>query len=81
VITGFPRALEEVGKVATFGKKKYSRGGWKTVPNGDLRYTSALIRHMLANAKGEKIDSETGLTHLGAIAWNALAILELELSK
>ena len=79
VLNGFPRALEEVGKVSTFGRQKYTRQGWLDVEDGINRYTSAMMRHMVAKAKGEIIDPETGLSHDGAIAWNALAICELEM--
>ena len=79
VLNGFPRALEEVGKVATFGRQKYTRQGWLDVEDGISRYTSAMMRHMVAKAKGGIIDPETGLAHDGAIAWNALAICELEM--
>ena len=81
VLNGFPRALEEVGKVSTFGRQKYTRQGWLDVEDGINRYTSAMMRHMVAKAKGEIIDPETGLSHDGAIAWNALAICELEMKE
>ena len=78
IINGFPRALKEVGRVATFGKNKYSRGGFLEVDDGINRYTSAMIRHLLADAEGEELDPEMGLPHLAAVAWNALAVLELK---
>lgn len=73
----FPHALSGVADVATFGARKYTRNGWRTVPNGLQRYTDAMHRHLLAAAKGEVCDPESGLPHLHHVAWNALAIAEL----
>lgn len=79
IINGFPRALLSVGEVGTFGANKYSANGWMSVPNGVERYTDAMYRHLLAEATGERLDAQTGLTHAAAAAWNALARLELML--
>ena len=77
VLGGFSRALHEVGRVGTFGANKYSDNGWMEVPNGINRYTDAMLRHHMAEQTGEKLDSETGLSHAAATAWNALARLDL----
>lgn len=74
----FPNALEGVCSVATFGAKKYKRSSWHTVENGIQRYHDAMVRHMLAKGRGEEIDPESGRPHSWHIAWNALAISELE---
>ena len=76
---GFPRALEAVGQVSTFGANKYSPGGWQHVEDGVVRYTDALYRHLLAEARGEDVDLDSGLLHAAHSAWNALARLELML--
>lgn len=76
----FPRALNEVAKVATFGAKKYQRGSWQTVPDGETRYFDALARHLIARGL-EDADPESGISHLAHAAWNALAVLELELRR
>lgn len=73
VLGGFGKALHEVGKVGTFGAKKYSDNGWREVPNGKERYTDALYRHLLQ----EGLDDESGIEHAAHAAWNALARLEL----
>ena len=75
----FPHALSGVADVATFGARKYTRNGWRTVPEGLQRYTDAMHRHLLAAAKGERLDPDSGLPHCAHIAWNALALAELEL--
>lgn len=78
---GCPHALEAVAQVLTFGAQKYAAHSWQTVPEGEERYKSALLRHLTAVGKGEEIDSESNLHHLAHAACNALFILELELRK
>ena len=77
VLQGFPRALYEVGEIATYGAGKYTRDGWKSVPDGFNRYTGALMRHLIMESAGEYQDDESGYTHAAHAAWNALARLEL----
>lgn len=81
VFSGFANALEEVGKVGTFGAKKYSDDGWRSVPDGTARYSDALLRHLLKEATGEVLDTDSGLLHAAHAAWNALARLELLLAE
>lgn len=76
----FGRALTEVAEVGTIGAKKYTRGGWQTVPDGINRYTGAMLRHLLAEQREER-DSETNMYHAAQVAWNALARLELILRE
>ena len=78
---GCPNALEAVGQVLTFGAQKYAAHSWQTVPEGDERYKSALLRHLLAVGNGEADDPESNLPHLAHAACDALFILELELRK
>lgn len=80
VVQDFPRALLAVGEVATFGAQKYAAHSWRHVPDAAARYYDAFIRHQLAAAAGEQIDRESGLPHAAHVAWNALALLELELA-
>lgn len=75
----FPRALLNVAKVAGFGAKKYTRGGWISVPDAEHRYDDALGRHLLKRHIEGPNDLESELKHLAHAAWNALAILELAL--
>ncbi len=78
-ISGFPRAMAEVARVTTKGAEKYSDNGWQAVPNGACRYMDAFARHMLALARGEVFDGDTGCIHKAQMAWNLLASLELEM--
>jgi hypothetical protein len=77
----FAAALNGVAKVSQMGHDKYGEwGGWRRVENAQQRYSDALLRHLHYYAMGEKLDIESGLSHLAHAAWNALAILELELA-
>ena len=81
VLGGFARALEEVGKVGTYGAQRYSPDGWKHVKDGVARYDNAMLRHWFSRRTEGKIDPTTGLMHQAHAAWNALAVLELMLTK
>ena len=80
IIDDFPRALNAVAQIATYGANKYARSSWTTVPDAETRYRDAMVRHQLAfSTEGlYSIDEESGLLHLAHFAWNALAILELQ---
>ena len=73
----FPLALAAVNEVAKEGAKKYTKGGWVTVPAGVQRYGNAMMRHHCKRLGGEDCDKDTGLLHAAHAAWNALAVLEL----
>lgn len=81
VLLAFSRALEAVGEVGTYGANKYTDNGWIEVPNGVARYTDAMLRHLLKEAKGELKDMDTELLHAAHTAWNALARLDLILRE
>ena len=81
LVQDFPRALTAVAWVSTFGAAKYAAHSWKLVPRAGERYEDALHRHILAQASGEVNDPESGLPHAAHVAWNALALLELQLRK
>lgn len=81
VIISFALAMQEIGKVGTFGAAKYTDDGWESVPDGRKRYTDAMLRHLLSEGAGERYDPESGLLHAAHTAWNAIARLELELRE
>lgn len=66
-----------VVKVATYGAKKYTDGGWLSVPNGIRRYRAAAIRHRIA-METEENDRESGLPHAWHVEWNLWAVYTLE---
>ena len=66
--------LEEVVGLYTFGTLKYGENNWQKLENGESRYRAALFRHLLLHIKGERIDPESGYSHLAAVIWNAIAM-------
>ncbi len=58
-----PIALQEIGRVLTFGAQKYGANNWRKGINY-TRLIAALMRHMNAYNAGEDIDSESGMSHL-----------------
>lgn len=76
-IAYFPDAISGVASVSAFGASKYAWQGWRHVSNGIDRYTDAMVRHLIAEGKGEALDPESGLPHAWHVAWNALARAEL----
>ncbi len=81
VIGYFPRAINAVAEVSTFGASKYCWNGWETVPDGVARYSDAMVRHLTKEGKGEVFDGDSGLHHAAHTAWGALARLELMLRE
>ena len=75
-------ALDSVGDVLTYGKKKYPKPEETWLVNStqeDIsRYRAALVRHLSAKAQGEVFDVESGLPHDAHIATNSLFIIALE---
>jgi hypothetical protein len=70
--------VEEIVKVLEFGAKKYARDNWQHVLGAEQRYQAAAFRHMIAYNKGEKVDPETGLSHLAHAGCCLLFLLALE---
>lgn len=81
VILNFPLAIEQIGIAGTYGANKYSMDNFVKVPDAVNRYTNALFRHLIAEAKGETLDPETGLMHSIHATWNAVARLEMILRE
>lgn len=80
-VSDFAKAILAVANVATYGAKKYTKRGWRTVPDGIERYSEAMMRHLLAHSAGEMMDPESNHTHMAHVCWNALAVLELMIAK
>lgn len=69
-------SLEEIARVFEFGAAKYSRGNF--AEGGGLEYSrviNSLLRHVLAFARGEDIDPESGFSHLAHAGCNVLMLL------
>lgn len=81
VLVEVPHAFEKVGTLLGFGADKYSVGNWDKVPEGELRYLDALMRHLTSHHKGERVDPESGELHLAHAAVNIMFLLDKELRK
>lgn len=72
-------ALTEIAKVMTFGAKKYDAHNWR----GGFKYSrliAAILRHVLAYNGGEKLDPETGISHLAHAGCGIMFLLEFEVT-
>lgn len=81
LIQYFPRAGYAVAEISTFGANKYAWKGWEGVQDGINRYSDAMMRHILSEARGEEVDPDSKLLHAAHAAWGALARLELILRE
>ena len=74
-----PKAIMEVAKVLTFGAEKYGAENWKELEDLQNRYLAGALRHIFAHMDGEKLDPETGLSHMAHALCCLLFKLEIEL--
>lgn len=68
-------AILELGKVLTFGAKKYDAHNWRKGLHFS-RLIGAILRHVLAYSGGETIDPESGLNHLSHAMCGCMFLLE-----
>lgn len=81
----FPRATMAVAGLSLYGANKYSWAGWRSVSDGIGRYGDAVGRHLVKESIEGLLDQEVlndpkypaEILHATAVAWNALARLEL----
>ena len=71
-----PDAELAVARVLTFGAEKYARDNWRKVPDMDVRYMDAALRHLNAYRRGESVDSESGESHLAHAACCIMFLLQ-----
>lgn len=75
-------ALEETARVLGFGANKYGENNWRDGGKyslGTKRPLAAALRHIFAYLDGEKIDPESGLSHLGHAMCSVMFALKAEL--
>ena len=68
-----PKFIEGLAEVMTQGANKYGRDNWQECKEPH-RYLDALLRHTLKYWDGEKVDTESGKSHLYHIVFNAMAL-------
>lgn len=66
--------IEGVAEVMTFGANKYSKNGWKCVPEGRDRYFAAMMRHYVAMRDNKHLDPDSKLHHWKHFVTNAVFI-------
>lgn len=76
----FPNAINAVIKRSQQGHEKYLEAdsdwkNWERVDNGYIAYSNALMRHIFNNGEDDSIEHDI------AVAWNALARLEIRLRE
>ena len=76
-----PVATEALAEILTYGAEKYAPNNWQLVSNPEERYTDALLRHLESYRAGEKIDPESGFSHLKHAITNIAFLLHFEKIK
>lgn len=72
---------QAISRVARYGYQKHAcYDSWKEQEN-PLVYADALERHLAEVLDGNFFDSESGLSHLDAVVWNAQALTHLVYKK
>jgi hypothetical protein len=68
-----PEFIKGLGRIVSFGAAKYSAENWKKAEPEDIdRIKGALLRHIMDYMSGDKIDQETGESHLYHAACNLM---------
>lgn len=57
------------------GAAKYGEGNWQHLERFEDRYFAAIMRHMTAWKSGERIDPDSGLSHLAHAACSVLFLM------
>jgi len=73
--------VEQVVDVLQYGDTKYPAedgANWKRLDNAENRFRDAVMRHWSAYLTGEKVDPETGKSHLAHLITNALFLMHFE---
>lgn len=73
-----PEFEEDIANILTMGANIYAPNSWQHVEDGKNRYYAALRRHLNAWRKGEKIDKESGMSHLAHAACNVMFLMHFE---
>lgn len=75
-----PASQERMAEVLQFGADKYGDNNWRK--GGEklslLSVLDSMKRHILAIEKGEDLDEESGLDHIGHVLCNAAFIAQLK---
>ena len=72
--------LESVIRVMKLGKGRYGFENWKK-PFDKTRLRNAMLRHAVADMKGEYIDPDSGEPHISHVVCNAMFLYYHELKE
>ena len=67
-------AMDEIARVYAFGAEKYAAHNWRKGYEWSKSFSS-LCRHIFAWWRGEDLDPESGLSHLGHAGFHVLGLL------
>jgi hypothetical protein len=68
-----PEFIKGLGRIVSFGAEKYSARNWQKADPEDVeRIKGAMLRHIMDYLSGDKIDMETGESHLYHAACNIM---------
>ena len=70
--------VRDIVRVLEHGARKYEPENWRRVPNARRRYFSAMMRHILAWWRGERIDADSGFPHLACAGCSLLFLAALD---
>ena len=70
-------SLEDMVRVLEFGAEKYSPDNWKKGLD-QKEIVESMLRHIFAYMRGEKMDPESGLPHVGHIQCNAMFLAYMD---
>ena len=70
-----PEAILGLGEVLAYGATKYKPNSWQNVDDGINKHYAALMRHAVAWHSGERIDTESGYSHMKHVMSNAMFLL------
>jgi hypothetical protein len=73
-------ALDEIARVYAFGAEKYAAHNWRKGYEWSKSF-SAMMRHLWAFWRGEDLDPESGLSHLGHAGFHVLGLLTFWLKR
>ncbi len=69
------KEIGEIVEILGFGANKYGKYNWQKVTPFKERYFSALIRHLVAWHNGERLDPESGKSHLAHAGCNLVFLM------
>jgi len=73
------KSIKEIVKVLMFGAEKYGVANWQELDNPRDRYWNACVRHLTDWKLGERVDPETGYSHLAHAGCCIVFLLWFEL--